>query len=215
MTETNLIPFHHHLSPLWDEFSITGDCQIIGKGSQSKASVFFQLKGPLSRLMIPSLKSSQKQGDFVEGLWQNTCFEVFLRPRISSNNGESNARRPYIEFNLSPSGHYWYMLFEDYRKRDLNFEDKIEEITQKKGEIEKFLLPQIEIQNNQKDLLTLQASLPLENILSSIDSIENLAGFESHNLCAITFLKNAQQGEELNHWALKHLDAEKADFHLF
>lgn len=107
------------------------------------------------------------------------------------------------------------MLFEDYRKRDLNFEDKIEEMTQVRGEIEKFLLPQIEIQNNQKDLLTLQASLPLENILASIDAIENLEGFESYNLCAITFLKNAEQGEDLNHWALKHLNQEKADFHLF
>jgi hypothetical protein len=43
---------------------------------------------------------------FTDNLWQTTCFELFLaHPRTAS----------YYEFNFSPSGHYAYYLFDDYR----------------------------------------------------------------------------------------------------
>jgi hypothetical protein len=40
------------------------------------------------------------------GLWENTCFEFFLRPRGSNR---------YWEFNLSPSGDWNVFYFEIYR----------------------------------------------------------------------------------------------------
>jgi hypothetical protein len=46
-------------------------------------------------------------GDFVEGLWEADVAEFFLM----------NARGEYQEFNLSPDGAWWSMLFASYRER--------------------------------------------------------------------------------------------------
>lgn len=46
---------------------------------------------------------------FTDGLWQHTCFELFL---------SEPGLRSYREFNFSPSGHWAAYAFSDYRQRE-------------------------------------------------------------------------------------------------
>ncbi|MGK7925705.1 MAG: DOMON-like domain-containing protein [Spirulina sp.] len=64
----------------------------------------YQLEGDLENLLIPDAidRPSRKHE-----LWQETCFEFFLRLQNSPQ---------YWEFNLSPSGHWNVYHFDDYRK---------------------------------------------------------------------------------------------------
>lgn len=51
---------------------------------------------------------SYRCGEFIEGLWNFDCAELFV---CLDDAGA------YIEFNLSPSGAWWACRFSDYRKR--------------------------------------------------------------------------------------------------
>jgi hypothetical protein len=67
-------------------------------------SLDYHLLGQISDIEVPSL------GDQPErriGLWENTCFEFFIRPKDSPL---------YWEFNLSPSGDWNVFRFENYRQ---------------------------------------------------------------------------------------------------
>lgn len=66
----------------------------------------YELSGDLMPLLIPA---SQPPGA-KDGLWQHTCFELFIA-------GESDAG--YHEFNFSPSGQWAAYAFSDYRVRKL------------------------------------------------------------------------------------------------
>lgn len=59
-------------------------------------------------LVVPAAEAPSR----TDGLWQTTCFELFLRPE----QGES-----YVEFNFSPSGQWAAYGFDGYRAgmRDL------------------------------------------------------------------------------------------------
>jgi len=64
---------------------------------------------PLDRLALPPRRDPVR----ADGLWQTTCFELFLRP----------ARQPaYYEFNFSPSGEWAAYGFDGARTgmRDLD-----------------------------------------------------------------------------------------------
>jgi hypothetical protein len=54
-----------------------------------------------------SVQGHHTCGDFIEGLWERDVAEFFL----------INARGEYQEFNLSPDGAWWSMLFTSYRER--------------------------------------------------------------------------------------------------
>jgi hypothetical protein len=62
----------------------------------------FVLECDLSRLRIPEPRSSRRAG----GLWQHTCFEVF----VMAEDGPG-----YREFNFSPSGEWAVYAFRSYR----------------------------------------------------------------------------------------------------
>ncbi|MCB0405378.1 MAG: DOMON-like domain-containing protein [Bdellovibrionales bacterium] len=54
-------------------------------------------------VVLPPLSSAPT---FKEGLWQSTCFELF----VAGTTGPS-----YEEWNFSPSGDWWHAEFKDYR----------------------------------------------------------------------------------------------------
>ena len=49
-----------------------------------------------------------KQGQFLEGLWEQSVVELFIHELESAR---------YLEINLSPTGAYWCAEFSDYRVR--------------------------------------------------------------------------------------------------
>jgi hypothetical protein len=67
-------------------------------------SLRYELRGDLAALALPDPADRPARRD---GLWQETCFEIFLAPRSSPQ---------YWEFNLSPAGHWNVYAFEAYRQ---------------------------------------------------------------------------------------------------
>jgi hypothetical protein len=63
----------------------------------------YLLRGPLAELTIPGRAG---QPERLDGLWRQTCFELFLAPATGRN---------YWEVNLSPAGHWNIYAFDDYR----------------------------------------------------------------------------------------------------
>jgi len=67
-------------------------------------TIRYSLLGRLRDLVIPARAAAPERK---EGLWMDTCFEVFLAVK--------SARR-YWEFNLSPAGHWNVYRFASYRE---------------------------------------------------------------------------------------------------
>jgi hypothetical protein len=68
-----------------------------------RLSISLQLLGPLHEISIPARAETPARR---RGLWEETCFELFLGPEDSEQ---------YWEFNLSPSGHWNVFRFSAYR----------------------------------------------------------------------------------------------------
>ena len=66
--------------------------------------VSYALEGEFARLRIPPPRAPR----FVEGLWQHTCFELFVKPHDAD---------AYHELNFSPSGEWAVYAFDRYRER--------------------------------------------------------------------------------------------------
>ena len=58
-------------------------------------------------LVLPATALDAARAD---GLWRATCFEAFVRP-----DAQGDASSAYVEFNLSPSGHWNAYDFRAYR----------------------------------------------------------------------------------------------------
>ncbi len=67
-------------------------------------TLFCELSGPLDLIKIPATADPPVRKD---RLWEQTCFEFFLKV---------NGSVPYFEFNCSPSGCWNVYRFDDYRK---------------------------------------------------------------------------------------------------
>ena len=74
----------------------------VGWGQGGALALTFSLTGDVVRLRIPTPQPSRR----ADGLWQHTCFEVFIR-----HEGEPG----YYEFNLAPSGAWAVYAFSRYR----------------------------------------------------------------------------------------------------
>jgi hypothetical protein len=72
-------------------------------GLSATVNIWFSVRAPLESFVIPS-SAGPKRAD---GLWQTTCFEIFLRQA-----GE----QAYREWNFSPSGDWAAYDFTDYRQ---------------------------------------------------------------------------------------------------
>lgn len=64
--------------------------------------VRYHLAGMIDKLAVPGHQEPTR----ADGLWQTTCFELFMRKEGRSN---------YAEFNFSPSSRWAAYEFEDYR----------------------------------------------------------------------------------------------------
>jgi hypothetical protein len=72
--------------------------------SSSALSISYNLYDPEEIVLVPA-RSEQPLRK--HNLWEETCFEFFLRVKASE---------PYWEFNLSPSGHWNIYHFDTYRQ---------------------------------------------------------------------------------------------------
>jgi len=74
----------------------------VGWGQGGALALTFSLTGDVVRFRIPTPQPSRR----ADGLWQHTCFEVFIR-----HEGEPG----YYEFNFAPSGAWAAYAFSRYR----------------------------------------------------------------------------------------------------
>ncbi len=68
-------------------------------------SLSYRLNGPIHCLRIPA----PLPPEFVDGLWEHTCFEVFVAVA---------GKTAYREFNFAPSGEWASYAFREYRERE-------------------------------------------------------------------------------------------------
>ena len=73
--------------------------------SDGAMRITFRLSGDMARLRIPPPQAVTCR----DGLWEHTCFEVFLHSGISE---------AYREYNFSPSGQWAAYAFSAYRTPD-------------------------------------------------------------------------------------------------
>ena len=83
-------------------------CALVWQGAGHWVADFLVAEPP-SALTLPEAAPP----DRADGLWQTTCFEMFLRRR-----GQDG----YIEFNFSPSGRWAAYQFDGYRSGARNLE---------------------------------------------------------------------------------------------
>lgn len=76
----------------------------VAPGPEGHLTLAYRLTGDLARLRIPP----PQRPAFADGLWEHTCFEVFIAAATSP---------AYREFNFSPSGQWATYAFSGYRKR--------------------------------------------------------------------------------------------------
>lgn len=65
-------------------------------------TLVYRMQGDLDRVRLPSGESGVRR----DGLWQQTCFELFVRDGSSGG---------YIEYNFSPGGDWAAYAFQSYR----------------------------------------------------------------------------------------------------
>jgi hypothetical protein len=76
----------------------------IGWGYDGALVLTYMLTGDCNHLRIPDVRPQAQ----IDGLWQHTCFEVFVAPKDSP---------AYWEFNFSPSSEWAVYQFRGYRDR--------------------------------------------------------------------------------------------------
>lgn len=81
--------------------SIRIDAEVI-RSAPAVLKLTYVMTGETDTLQIPTRANPKRQ----DGLWQHTCFEVFVRSLSALN---------YIEINLCPSGEWAGYFFEGYR----------------------------------------------------------------------------------------------------
>lgn len=64
----------------------------------------YTLTGDLARVLFP--KANTETPSRMTGLWETTCFELFLKNKTHSS---------YIEFNFAPNGNWNAFQFKEYR----------------------------------------------------------------------------------------------------
>lgn len=94
-------------------------------------SLVYRVDCPPGSLALPE---PQEVGR-TDGLWQHTCFEVFVR---RGDNG-------YAEFNLSPSGQWAAYDFDSYRSGMRNREVLAPKITVESGPLEVVLTAELDV----------------------------------------------------------------------
>lgn len=146
-------------------------------------SLFCQylIDGDTTRVLLPKRNSNNPTR--MNGLWETTCFELFLKNKNSPN---------YLEFNFSTSGNWNAFSFSDYRSGMLEF-----------GGISK-----MDIRFNYgPGYLGLDATLHLKEKRHFLEE-----DFDDGRIkaCLCAVVENTQN--EKSYWAVSHL-SNKPDFH--
>jgi len=76
----------------------------IESNTENAIQLSYRLTGDIAKILIPE----PMPANATDGLWQHTCFELFLAQTDTP---------AYHEFNFSPSGEWAAYAFQDYRKR--------------------------------------------------------------------------------------------------
>ena len=99
---TDSVPLPLVCHPQTPSRAIRGIDVVVGGSASGILTLAFALEGDLSGLRIPEPRASRRG----HGLWQHTCFEVF----VMAEEGPG-----YREFNFSPSGEWAVYAFRGYR----------------------------------------------------------------------------------------------------
>ena len=98
MSDVQLL-FH----PVSDAGGVTGVDVSITRVLRGKIQVDYRVSGAVSELEVPA----QAQPHRVEGLWKNTCFEIFIK---------QSDKEIDLEYNFSPSSQWAVYQFSSYRR---------------------------------------------------------------------------------------------------
>jgi hypothetical protein len=144
----------------------------------------YELAGALPGLRLPAAVAQPARR---EGLWQNSCFELFMR---------APGQHAYLEANFSPSGHWAAWVFRDYRDGPADVE---------------MAAPRITMPRRDAQALVLEAELLFDAALRA----RLTPGARAAGLCAwqlgLTAVLESQEGA-LSYWALAH-PRTRPDFH--
>jgi hypothetical protein len=150
----------------------------------NRLALRYELEGDLAALRLPGPASQPARRD---GLWQNTCFELFMR---------RPGQHGYLEANFAPSGHWAAWLFRDYRDGATPID---------------MTPPRIEVPRRAAQGLLLQVELQFDAaLLASLAPGEADASRLPWQLGLSAVLE--VQDDSLSYWALAHPPA-RADFH--
>jgi hypothetical protein len=95
-----LVPFGSDPAPLG--LQLVG--QLVRRGDQ--LGIAYQLMDPLTAVVLPA-PSTMGSSRRLDGLWEHTCFELFLA---------AEGMEPYWELNLAPNGDWNLYRLDDYRQ---------------------------------------------------------------------------------------------------
>jgi hypothetical protein len=144
----------------------------------------YELAGALPSLRLPSWVAEPARR---EGLWQNSCFELFMG---------APGQHAYLEANFSPSGHWAAWVFHDYRASPITIE---------------MTAPQIAMPRRDAEALVLEAELLIDAALLA----RLVPGAHDASQCAwrlgLTAVLESQEGA-LSYWAIAH-PRTRPDFH--
>jgi hypothetical protein len=144
----------------------------------------YELVGALQTLRLPTPVTRPARR---EGLWQNSCFELFMR---------APGQHAYLEANFSPSGHWAAWVFRDYRSDPIAID---------------IAPPRIAVPRRDDAALVLEAQLDFgAPLLERLAPGARDAGQLAWQLGLAAVLES-QQGA-LSYWALAH-PRERPDFH--
>ncbi len=87
-----------------DRVKLDADFLVRLEPNQNSIHLNYRINGNLENLILPVVSKDIKRAD---NLWQNTCFEAFLKLKDSS---------AYLELNLSPFSAYNLYYFDSYRQ---------------------------------------------------------------------------------------------------
>lgn len=163
--ENSLRPFTNQTFP----FEVTSKISIVNEF----LIVEYSVAKNIDSIILPAIKTNPGR---TIGLWNRTCFELFLRPKNL---------KEYIEFNFSPS-HDWNC----FKFNDLN--DELREWIQvKKIDLKTF---------TDQNLFHLKAQITLKNLPLSFLNHHQLQ-FSTTAVIEENNLENPK-----SYWAIKHTD---------
>lgn len=144
----------------------------------------YQLRGDLTALRLPAPQATVPQ----DGLWQHTCFELFV---ACEDVAQADASPAYLEFNFSPGGAWAAYRFQRYREADDGWSAALRDA----------LRPQIALQRSPQ-CLSLSVRLPAAAIPLTPASRVRLA---------VSAVLEHVDGH-CSYWALHH-PSPRPDFH--